>query len=191
MWFQFQGDTVLPGDKHISNLFYGFPAVPWGPPNLCRIAVDAATNVIKDPDYRKYSVISEDDLENTRKWIEEHVLGVGPHPLPVFAGVGLQTNVADNMFVLDFVPDRYIQAQGSDASKSIVVFTAGWAMKFIPLLGRILKELLLDGETPEYDVSHFAIDRIYKNVPVIRDGPVPPDESPLHQIGSCVHHLGH
>ena len=108
MWFQFQEDTVLPNGKAISNLFYGFPSVPWGTPNLCRIAVDTATNVIADPNERQYPVISPDDLENTRTWLAEHVRGVGPSPLPIFAGTCLQTNVADNMFVLDHVPDGYL-----------------------------------------------------------------------------------
>ena len=37
MWFQFMNPTD--GDPALSNLFYGFPTVPWGPPNLARIAV--------------------------------------------------------------------------------------------------------------------------------------------------------
>jgi len=78
MWFHFAGPT----EQGESNLFYGFPSLPWGPPNLCRIAVDAATNIINDPDERQYSVISPADLKNTSEWIRKHVLGVGPHPLP-------------------------------------------------------------------------------------------------------------
>jgi len=31
-------------------------------------------------------------------------------------------------------------------------------MKFVPLLGKILTELMLDGET-KYDISHFKITR--------------------------------
>lgn len=118
-----------------------------------------------------------------REWIHKHIVGVGPHPLPVFATC-LQTNVTDNMFVLDFVPERYV---GSVAAKSIVVFTAGWAMKFIPLLGRALKELLLDG-TSQYDVSQFAIDRTAgkNSEPIIRDEPVKKEA-----VGSLLPRLGH
>ncbi|KAJ6498738.1 FAD/NAD(P)-binding domain-containing protein [Mycena sanguinolenta] len=183
MWFQFQENSTRAG-KQVSNLFYGFPSVPWGPPNLCRIAVDSATNVISDPDQRRYAVISQEDLENTRTWIHNHVLGVGPHPLPVFAGTCLQTNVSDNMFVLDFVPEHYLP---KEAAKSIVVFTAGWAMKFVPLLGRVLKQLLLDGAAPEYDISHFGIDR----PGIIKDGPVVQAVLPHGLTGSCIHRLGH
>ena len=34
------------------------------------------------------------------------------------------------------------------------------------------KEMLVDGKTSEYDVSHFAIDRRPEGKPIIRDGPV-------------------
>ena len=199
MWFQFQEDSKSASGKPVSNLFYGFPAVPWGPPNMCRIAVDTATNVIADPDQRQYPVISPEDLENTRQWLHRHVLGVGPHPVPVFAGTCLQTNVSDNMFVLDFVPARYLRrghgAGGSDAAreareKSVVVFTAGWAMKFVPLLGRILQELVVDGTT-DYDISHFKIGRKVNNVPIIRDGPVTAANMRKHHVGSSLHRTGH
>lgn len=185
MWFQFEADSERNG-KPVSNLFYGFPSVPWGTPNLCRIAVDAATNVITDPDHRAYPVISPEDLENTRTWIKDHVLGVGPNPVPIFAGTCLQTNVADNMFVLDFVPDRYIERVGSDAKKTIAVFTAGWAMKFVPLLGRVLKELLVEGKAPEYDISHFAMDRTFEGQPIVVDGPVTKGSVPQHWFGSSL-----
>lgn len=186
MWFQFQEDSEI-GDKKFSNLFYGFPAVPWGPSNMCRIAVDSATNVVTDPDRRSHAVISPQDLEWTRDWIREHIVGVGPDPLPVFAGTCLQTNVADNMFVLDFVPQRYLP---DDAANSIVVFTAGWAMKFVPLLGRVLKELLVDGTAPQFDIDHFKIDRVYKEEPIIRDGPVQENVGPICAIGSSLR-MGH
>jgi len=179
MWFQFQEDSTVDG-KHVSNLIYGFPVVPWGPPNVCRIAVDAATNVIRDPNERSYNVISPEDVETTRRWIIEHVRGLGPHPVPVFAGACLQTNVDDNMFVLDFIPDRYLYGR---PSKSIVLFTAGWAMKFVPLLGRVLKELILDGNSPGYDLSHFSIER----QGIIHHGPLPTQSVPRNFVGSSVH----
>jgi len=168
MWFQFMEDTKTdpkgptPPHSAISNLFYGFPSVPWGPPNLARIAVDAATNVIKDPDERKFSYISSADLENTRQFVKKHVLGGGLNPLPIFAGACLQTNVYDNMFVLDYIPETLIPNAGPERANTIAVFTAGWAMKFVPLIGKVMKELLVDGKT-EYDISHFKMTRTGPN----------------------------
>lgn len=40
----------------------------------------------------------------------------------------------------------------------MVLFTAGWAMKFVPLIGRALKELVIDGES-KYARAEFAITR--------------------------------
>lgn len=59
------------------------------------------------------------------------------------------------MFVLDYVPEKLLQG---GAPKSVAVFTAGWAMKFVPLLGRALKEMVLDGGS-KYKLDEFAMDR--------------------------------
>lgn len=132
---------------------------------------------------------SPDLVNHTAEWVKEHLRGVDP--VPQFSGNCLQTNVFDNNFVLDFVPNT---------NKNIVIFTAGkifsliyflcffasshpptpllffpynqsgWAMKFVPLLGKILTELLLKGDT-KYDISHFKIsrDKIIKPPPRILD----------------------
>ena len=63
------------------------------------------------------------------------------------------------MFVLDYVPKKYLKGGEDD---SIVVFTAGWAMKFVPLLGRALKEMALDGKS-KYARPEFSMLRKDKN----------------------------
>ena len=40
--------------------------------------------------------------------------------------------------------------------RNVVIYTAGWAAKFIPLIGKICVRLAIDGETP-YDISHFKL----------------------------------
>jgi sarcosine oxidase/L-pipecolate oxidase len=147
MWFQFQDPTDEPPR---SNLFYGFPTVPWGPPNLSRIAVDDAVNVITDPHLRKMAP-SEHDLAITSDFVRDHCMGVDARPN--FSGTCLQANVVDNMFVLDTLP-----ASVGAGHRNVVLFTAGWGFKFVPLIGRILRELVLEGETA-YDISRFAITR--------------------------------
>lgn len=59
------------------------------------------------------------------------------------------------MFVLDFVPKEYL---GEGPENSVVVFTAGWAMKFIPLLGKALSELALTGKS-DYALKEFSMTR--------------------------------
>ena len=87
MWFQFAPDV-----QNRSQLFYGFPTVPWGPPDLVRIAVDAATNRIKDPDERQVDVISAEDIADTQDFVENHVRGVDAGA-PAQSLSCLQTNV--------------------------------------------------------------------------------------------------
>jgi len=148
MWFQFLDPTE--GDAAKSNLFYGFPSVPWGPPNLARIAVDNAVNVIADPAQRQITPAAN-DLQVTAEFVSRHCTGVDTRPN--FFGTCLQTNVADNMYVLDFLPDTV-----GAGCKNVVVFTAGWAMKMVPLIGQILADLVLKGKTA-YDIAQFKITR--------------------------------
>ncbi|THC88621.1 hypothetical protein EYZ11_011933 [Aspergillus tanneri] len=137
MWFQFQDDI---GGR--SQLFYGFPALPWGPPNVARIAVDAATRRISDPDERETNVVNPSDIANTQSYIQKNIAGV-------------DSVCADNMFVMDFIPEEHLKG---GAAKSVVLFTAGWGMKFVPLIGRALRELALGGQS-EYARPEFSITR--------------------------------
>lgn len=57
------------------------------------------------------------------------------------------------MFVLDYVPEQYTMG---GPEKSVMLFTAGWAMKFVPLLGRALKEMALDGHL-DLKLENFSI----------------------------------
>ncbi|KAI0012972.1 hypothetical protein F4779DRAFT_643076 [Xylariaceae sp. FL0662B] len=149
MWFQF-----APDKDGRSQLFYGFPAVPRGPPNVARIAVDAATGRITDPSDRLTNVFNPGDISDTQEFIQNHVVGVDS-TVPVFASSCLQTNVFDNMFVLDFIPQEYLRGGPQD---SVVVFTAGWAMKFTPLLGKALAVMALHGVS-KYALKEFSITR--------------------------------
>ena len=148
MYFQFEVDDNK--DPSLSNLFYGFPQVPWAPPNLCRIALDNAVNIITDPSQRKTEPSSV-DIDRVRRFVRERTVGLDDRPN--FSGSCLQTNVADNNFVLDFV-----KGEGSEGNKNVALFTAGWAMKFVPLIGKVLYQLLFTGKT-EYDISQFSINR--------------------------------
>ncbi|KAM7211207.1 putative peroxisomal sarcosine oxidase [Rhypophila decipiens] len=149
MWFQF-----APDNNGRSRLFYGFPTLPWGPPNLTRIAVDAASRRIKDPSERLTNVVNPDDIRDTQDFIKAHVVGVDS-TVPAFTLTCLQTNVSDNMFVLDYIPKEYLHG---GQEKSVVVFTAGWAMKFVPLLGKALAEMALHGKSG-FEREQFSITR--------------------------------
>lgn len=63
--------------------------------------------------------------------------------------------IVDNMFVLDYIPQEYLRGGQKD---SIALFTAGWAMKFVPLLGKALADMALRGGS-EYARKEFSITR--------------------------------
>lgn len=161
MWFQFLDHEK--GDPSKSNLFYGFPTVPWGLPNTARIAVDNAVNIIKDPSERKYSPAPH-DLEITSNFVKQHCVNIDSQPN--YCGACLQTNVPDNMYILDYLPSSI-----GEHHKNVAIFTAGWAFKFVPLIGKVLKELIIDGRS-SFDISHFNIERegvIVKEAPLSND----------------------
>ncbi|KAK4662897.1 hypothetical protein QC763_602240 [Podospora pseudopauciseta] len=128
MWFQF-----APNKHRRSQLFYGFPT---------------------DPSERLTNVVNPADIRDTQEFIKKHVIGVNT-TVPAFTLSCLQTNVFDNMFVLDYLPKEYL---AGGAEKSVVVFTAGWAMKFVPLLGKALAEMALDRKS-DYARKEFEITR--------------------------------
>ncbi|RBR23683.1 uncharacterized protein FIESC28_03479 [Fusarium coffeatum] len=134
-----------------SRLFYGFLALPWGPPNVVRIAVDAATHTIKDPSQRHPNVLSPQDIQDTQDFVRDHVVGVD-HTVPASTR---RLTLLDNMFVLDFLPEKYLNG---GADKSIAIFTAGRAMKFVPTLGKALSEMVLKGDS-EYRLKEFSVAR--------------------------------
>jgi sarcosine oxidase/L-pipecolate oxidase len=61
MWFLFENDDNN-NDWRSSNLFYGFPIMPWAPHLGARLALDNATRIINDP--------SERTLDIAVTWIE-------------------------------------------------------------------------------------------------------------------------
>ena len=53
------------------------------------------------------------------------------------------------------------------------MFTAGWAMKFVPLLGKALKQMVVDGNLP-YKLEEFLmITNIVIGSSILSPGPVP------------------
>lgn len=94
MWFQF-----APDKNRRSQLFYGFPTLPWGPPNVARIAVDAATSRIIDPSERRTNVVNPEGIRDTQDFIQAHLVGVDP-TVPAFTSTCLQTNVFGVYFLV-------------------------------------------------------------------------------------------
>jgi glycine/D-amino acid oxidase-like deaminating enzyme len=142
-WFVFQE----PQDK---RLFYGFPEVDWANPGYFRVAPDIPDRIIQDPSERSGKP-SPDSLSLNDEWVANNMCGLSPEA--EFTSTCLITLSQDlnKQMMLDTLPDHVPNHE------NILVYTAGWGAKFIPLLGKILSQLATEGKT-EYDISNFTID---------------------------------
>lgn len=147
LWFQ-----IRESKDHESDLFYGIPECPWSINGHARIAVDYASvrykNYVKQP--RPLNA-TEKDLKMTRDFIAHHLPGVQTYP--GFSGSCLAANAPDNNLILDFVPET---------NQKVALFACGWGFKFVPMLGKLLTQMVLDGGVEKQyqdTVANFRITR--------------------------------
>jgi glycine/D-amino acid oxidase-like deaminating enzyme len=147
-WFVFQQPQGENG-----NEFYGFPEVAWDHSGYIRVASDFVINPLTSPSQRTL-IPNPQELAYTAAWVKDHMTGL--EPVPEFKSVCLValSKIPNKELLLDFAPP-YVPNH-----KDIVIYATGWAGKFVPLLGRILSDLALDGHTP-FDISHFKLGHIY------------------------------
>ncbi|AUS77159.1 FAD-dependent oxidoreductase [Actinoalloteichus sp. AHMU CJ021] len=142
-WFVFQEPT--PED---TNLFYGFGRNPWSPSELVRLGpvfevdalehADLATNT---PNPRHISRIGE--------FIGRHLPALDPEPVRTGTCLAVLPGDPRRQFFLG-------TAQGLvDHGEHLVLYSAGWGFKFVPLLGQICVDLALDGRTA-HDISRLS-----------------------------------
>lgn len=145
MWFQFDETPASGG----SSLFYGFPSVPWARPGYLRIAVDYASHVSDSPADRTH-VPAPEDIHLTMDYIQRHMVAVSTQPTQM--ATCLVPLVPDNGYVMDFGPPAMPNRE------NVVIATAGWAFKFAPIFGRIMAQLVIDGES-SWDIEPMSITR--------------------------------
>ncbi|TDB84740.1 FAD-dependent oxidoreductase [Actinomadura sp. KC216] len=156
-------DSIYPGmwvffGEGEDALYYGFPPVPWGPPNLAKIGWESATQrihgteIAKNPADRVDLVPAKEDVQKTVKFIKEHCLGVEPYP--VYSGNCVHPHFGDHKAVLDRLPEH----------TNVVVCAGGWSFKFLPLYAEWIYRLTFEDATLE-DLSceDLAINRTAPN----------------------------
>ena len=147
-WFVFQNPV---GDN--GNEFYGFPEVEWNYPGYIRVASDFVIQPLDSPEQRTL-VPNPKELAYTAQWVGEHMTGLDPTPHFTSTCMVALSKIPNKELLVDFAPD-YVPNH-----ENIIIYATGWAAKFVPLLGRILSDLALDGKTP-FDISHFALGSTY------------------------------
>lgn len=138
------------------NDFYGFPAVDWSYPGYIRVAPDFPDQIIYLPNPRRSSP-DPTNLALTAQFVAEHMTGVGTKPeFTSTCMVALALN-PDQELLLDYVPSTIPN------NKQIVVYTAGWAGKYIPILGDMICQMLTGDITSftysgyNFPLSNFAM----------------------------------
>ncbi|KAF5186089.1 Sarcosine oxidase protein [Thalictrum thalictroides] len=130
---------------------YGTPSCEF--PGLIKIAVDDGYKC--DPDERTWTPNEIDD--SVYSWIEERFSGRVDSSKPVFTQSCMYSMTPDGDYVIDFLGGEF----GND-----VVIAGGFSghgFKMGPVMGRILADLVLNGEALGVDLSYFKISRFEKN----------------------------
>lgn len=142
-WFVFQNPV---GDNN--NQFYGFPEVSWNYPGYVRVASDFVMSPLTSPDQRTF-VPNPKELGYTAQWVEKHMTGLEPEPSFTSTCLVSLSNIKNKELLLGFAPDFVANHE------KITFSTTGWVGKLVPLAGRILSDLALNGRT-NFDISHFG-----------------------------------
>ncbi|MDJ0630510.1 MAG: FAD-dependent oxidoreductase [Rhodobacter sp.] len=149
-WFVFQ-------DPSDSALFYGFPEVDWAHPGYIRVATDFPDKILSDPSQRTF-VPSPKSLALDAQWVGDHMMGLDSTPRFTSTCLIALAQNSNRELLLDYTP-----AWGTP-NENIVTYTAGWAGKYVPILGDMIVRMLLEPSTAlqygnyEIPLRHFAID---------------------------------
>lgn len=136
-WFVFQ-------DPADSALFYGFPEVYWSHENYIRVAPDFPDKILQDPSKRTF-VPSKKNLGLNEQWVRDHMQGLDPTSRFTSTCLIALSKDSSKELLLDYVPDQI------ENHSNIVVYTAGWAAKYIPILGDTINQML---DTPINEVTY-------------------------------------
>lgn len=147
-WFVFQNPVGENG-----NQFYGFPEVDWNYPGYIRVASDFVIKALDSPTQRTL-IPNPRELAYTAAWVRDHMSGLDPTPHFTSTCMVALSKIPSKELIVDFAPAHVPHHE------DIVIYATGWAGKFVPLLGRILSDLALDGKTP-FDISHFQKGHLY------------------------------
>ncbi|CAB4266572.1 unnamed protein product [Prunus armeniaca] len=158
-----EGGFAIGGDfptfaSYGDNYIYGTPSLEY--PGLIKVAVHGGCPC--DPDKRPWgpgNPLAPNTLDPLKEWIEGRFSGMVDSGGPVATQTQLcmYSMTPDEDFVIDFL--------GGEFGKDVVV-GGGFSdhgFKLSPVVGRILADLALCGETQGVDLKHFRIARFQEN----------------------------
>ena len=159
-WFVFQAaDDPSDPITATNSLLYGFPEVDWANPGYIRVATDFPDfSIIQNPSERHLAP-SEESLAVASSWVQQFMPGLDTTPyftstcLIALCDAPLDEGQAQPEFFLDYMADSVNQ------NKNIITYTAGWAGKFIPILGDMICQMVEDENLTEFTYGEYSIPR--------------------------------
>lgn len=142
--------------------FYGFPEVDWSYPGYIRCAPDFADKVILSPEQRP-ATPDPKNLTLTAEFVANNMSGLDPAPQFTSTCMVALAADADKELLIDYVPASIPN------SRQIVVYTCGWAAKFIPILGDMIVQMLTS-EAPNFTYGQYVIPRSNFAIDWLRPG---------------------
>ncbi|MCP2256365.1 sarcosine oxidase [Streptoalloteichus tenebrarius] len=142
-WFVFQQPT-----EEDTNLFYGFGRNPWSPSELVRLGPVFEVNPLDHAD----QATNRPDPRHVRRltsWVADHLPALDPEPAHTGACLAVLPSDLERQFYLGLAEGLVPHGE------NIVIYSAGWGFKFVPLLGEICVDLALNGGTP-HDIARLA-----------------------------------
>ncbi|XP_015083420.1 probable sarcosine oxidase [Solanum pennellii] len=130
---------------------YGTPSLEY--PGLIKIPIHGGRPC--EPTDRTWAPTQS--LDPLKKWIQERFGGLVESTRPVLTQSCMYSVTPDEDFVIDFL--------GGEFGEDVVVGGgfSGHGFKMGPIVGKILSDLVIDGETKEVELVHFRIKRFEKN----------------------------
>lgn len=130
---------------------YGTPSLEY--PGLIKISIHGGRPC--EPVDRTWA--STQSLDPLKEWIREKFGDVIDSEKPVLTQSCMYSVTPDEDFVIDFL--------GGEFGKDVVIAGgfSGHGFKMGPIVGKILGDLVMDGETKDVELMHFRIERFEKN----------------------------
>ena len=110
-----------------------------------RIDVVSPANIVTDP---AHCQLVPAGAPLAASFVEQHLSGHDPSP--VARGVYRETSASDGVFIVDHLPATV------PGHHNVAVAVTGWGSGFAPILGEILKDLVVEGSTAR-DIARFAM----------------------------------
>ncbi|GAB2267554.1 hypothetical protein Dimus_002534 [Dionaea muscipula] len=149
---------------------YGTPSLEF--PGLIKVALHGGESC--DPDRRTWVLGSglSGSVDQLREWVQRRLAGRVEADGPVLTQSCMYSMTPDEDFVIDFL--------GGIFGKDVVVAGgfSGHGFKMGPVVGKILADLVIDGETHGVEMKHFGLGRF-------KDNPRGNVKGFVDQVSSC------